>query len=102
MLLPGAKALWPDTLPRFWGLHALGWSAAGVGLAGLVRFTPVPCSVPPALLCAGAAALAGANLALSTLLYRTDEEAGASLAGAAARDSVVVLGARQASTRAEA
>ena len=42
------------------------------------------CCGAGALLGAGAATLAGANLAVSVLLYRTDEEAGATLAAAAA------------------
>ena len=85
MAVPGVQALWPDTLAKFWGLHAVAWSASGVSLAvrGL-RGTAPAAGGAGALLCAGAATLAGANLAVSVLLYRTDEEAGAALAAAAA------------------
>ena len=85
MAVPGVQALWPDTLAKFWGLHAVAWSASGVSLAvrGLRGAAPAVGGAG-ALLCAGAATLAGANLAVSVLLYRTDEEAGAALAAAAA------------------
>jgi hypothetical protein len=85
MAVPGVQALWPDTLAKFWGLHAVAWSASGISLAvrGLRGAAPAAGGAG-ALLCAGAATLAGANLAVSVLLYRTDEEAGAALAAAAA------------------
>ena len=86
MAVPGVQALWPDTLAKFWGLHAIAWSASGVSLAvrGLRGAATSAAAGADALLCAGAATLAGANLAVSVLLYRTDEEAGATLAAAAA------------------
>ena len=86
MAVPGVQALWPDTLAKFWGLHAIAWSATGVSLAvrGLRGAATSAGGGADALLCAGAATLAGANLAVSVLLYRTDEEAGATLAAAAA------------------
>ena len=86
MAVPGVQALWPDTLAKFWGLHAIAWSATGVSLAvrGLRGAATTAAGGAGALLCAGAATLAGANLAVSVLLYRTDEEAGATLAAAAA------------------
>jgi len=86
MAVPGVQALWPDTLAKFWGLHAIAWSASGVSLAvrGLRGSAASTAGGAGALFCAGAATLAGANLAVSVLLYRTDEEAGATLAAAAA------------------
>ena len=100
MAVPGPQALWPDTLAKFWGLHAVAWSASGFSLA--VR--GLRCAAPTAggagaLLCAGAATLAGANLAVSVLLYRTDEEAGAALAAAAALYFASATALLQAATR---
>lgn len=67
-------SLWPNTLARFWGAHALVWSAGAAAFA--IRATAVP---PSAL-----AAFAATNFALAVLLYRNREEAGSALAGTAA------------------
>ncbi|KAL1526886.1 hypothetical protein AB1Y20_015577 [Prymnesium parvum] len=67
------RALWPTTLSKFWGAHALGWAAA-TSAAALLRPAP-PLAFPPAGAAAGAA-----HLALAFLLYRHDDDAGAPLA----------------------
>lgn len=71
-------SLWPNTLARFWGAHALAWSAA---TAFAAASAPVRAS---ALLPSALAAFGGTSLALSVLLYRNREEAGLALAGTAA------------------
>lgn len=67
----GGASLWPSTLSKFWGLHALAWAASSVALT----------SSPPSLtLRSGAAILFGvSNAALAFLLYAFNEDAGAKL-----------------------
>jgi len=69
--------LWPNTLTKFWGAQAIGWSVASLGLALLLA--QAPAGSPGAVLAGAAWALAGANAALSVLLYRTTEEASTAL-----------------------
>ena len=69
--------LWPNTLTKFWGAQAIGWSVASLGLALLLASAPA--GSPGAVLAGAAWALAGANAALSVLLYRTTEEASTAL-----------------------
>lgn len=66
---PLAK-LWPDTLIKLWGLHALGWGLAFVpaALGGVWLGAPI----------------AAANLCLALFLYRSREDLGKTLALAAA------------------
>ena len=73
-----ALPLWPSTLGRFWGAHALAWCG------GCLALLAAPGGALAPLARAGLGALSMAQLALAVLLYRSDEEAGASLAAAAA------------------
>ena len=62
--------LWPNTLCKFWGLHAAAWGAAAAALVLLSRSAlPLP--------------LVGANVVLAALLYRSQEDAGTALAALA-------------------
>ena len=63
-------SLWPNTLCKFWGLHAGMWSLAAAALV-LLKCSAVP--LP----------LVAANFALCELLYRNQEDAGTSLASGA-------------------
>ena len=72
-----ALPLWPSTLGRFWGAHALAWCA------GCLALLAAPGAALAPLASAGLGALSMAQLALAVLLYRSDEEAGASLAAIA-------------------
>jgi diacylglycerol kinase (ATP) len=71
------QRLWPYTLGKFWGLHALMWAAAfavAARLAGGAVALPVPLLLP----------LVAANAALATTLYRSREDANVALAATAA------------------
>ena len=83
--------LWPNTLTKFWGAQAIGWSAASFGLALLLAAAPA--GSPGAVLAGAAWALAGANAALAVLLYRTTEEASTALglAGVASFAGITAL-----------
>ena len=62
--------LWPNTLGKFWGLHAVAFAVAAAALSALTRSSlPLP--------------LAGANAVLGALLYRSQEDAGTVLAALA-------------------
>lgn len=66
-----ASRLWPNTLCKFWGVHAAAWAAVSVLVAILFRSVlPLP--------------LAAANGVLAMMLYRSQEDAGSTLALAAA------------------
>jgi hypothetical protein len=73
-----ARSLWPTTLGKFWGLHALGWCTAACAVA-VLSSTRRALMLPAA----AAAMVAGANLALALLLYRDQADAGIGLAAAA-------------------
>ena len=77
-------SLWPNTLARFWGAHALAW---GCGTA-VLSLLPVMLGTSVLGVWAGATpsllALASANLALAALLYRNREEAGFTLSATGA------------------
>ena len=65
---PGSamQQLWPNTICKFWGLHACAWSVASVALAVSMRsILPVP--------------LAVSNLILARFLYITQEDVRRSL-----------------------
>ena len=70
-----AHALWPSTLTKFWGWHALSWGVALLSFAFAHRATAVVAT-------GYAIALAAANFALAVLLYRNAEEAGVALSAA--------------------
>lgn len=74
------QRLWPNTLGKFWGLHALLWAAAcaTATASALTRASPLlslSSLLPP---------LAAANAALATTLYRSREDANVPLAATAA------------------
>ena len=88
-------SLWPTTLSKFWGLHALLWCGASAAVATLNPLLPLGAMtvrnfVRPDALCylvqlrPFLAAFAAANLALSFFLYRSRDDAGTknALAGA--------------------
>lgn len=70
-MILGAGKLWPNSLGKFWGLHALFW-AAGAGTLGVLGRSAAP--LP----------LAAANAALAAMLYRSREDAGSYLSLTAA------------------
>ena len=64
---PPWRSLWPSTLTKFWGWHALSWGVASLSFAFARRATAVVAT-------GYAIALAAANFALAVLLYRNAEE----------------------------
>eukprot|EP00965_Chrysotila_dentata_P236596 6201410-Pleurochrysis_carterae.AAC.3 len=86
-------SLWPNTLARFWGAHALSAGIAAVFLAALPKWITLTSPRLNALAIAAAGmgwasvpllAFGASNIALAVLLYRNREEAGFSLSAVGA------------------